>query len=149
MSLNSKKLVQAAMLLRPQHRRLDHKLHPAQVNKLVQISQEPQPLLYKIHPAIEDLKASYPHPKPLTPIEKLPFSIERTNTGNLPVYVEYNCNHHIRRTVIRKLSGDVDKFCEELSKVVSNHEVRKKVGYVEVPGVHKESVFQWLIRLGF
>jgi len=32
--------------------------------------------------------------------------------------------------VIRKLSGDVDKFIEELQKVVSNAEVRKKVGKI-------------------
>ena len=51
--------------------------------------------------------------------------------------------------MIRKISGDIDKFCEELQKVVSNYEVRKKVGCIEVPGVHKESVFHWLYRLGF
>ncbi len=79
----------------------------------------------------------YPHPAPLNPIEKLPFIIERTSTGNLPVYIEYNSNHNIKRTVIRKISGDVDQFCEELKKVVSNFQVRKKIGYVEVPGVHK------------
>lgn len=72
----------------------------------------------------------YPHPKPLNVTQELPFSVERTNTGNLPVYIEYNSNHHIKRTVIRKITGDVDKFCEELSKVVSNYEVRKKIGYV-------------------
>lgn len=43
----------------------------------------------------------------------------------------------------------MDKFCEELAKVVSNFEIRKKVGSVEVPGVHRESVFHWLVRLGF
>lgn len=137
MSLNSKKLVQAAMLLRPQHRRLDKKLHPDQVQKLVKISQQPKPLSYKIHPALENLKMNFPHPEPLSALQALPFSIERTNTGNLPIYIEYNSNHTIKRTVIRKISGDVDKFCEELSKVVSNHEVRKKVGYIEIPGVHK------------
>ena len=46
------------------------------------------------------------------------------------MYVKYNCNHHIKKTVIRKLSGDVDKFIEELRKVVSNAEVRKKVGKI-------------------
>jgi hypothetical protein len=46
----------------------------------------------------------------------------------------------IKRTIIRKISGDVDKFMEELKKVVSNAEVRRKVGKVEIPGVHKESV---------
>ena len=68
MSLNSKKLVQAAMLLRPQHRRFDKPLHPSQVNKLVTITQPPKPLLYKIHPAVENLSMSFPHPNPLKPL---------------------------------------------------------------------------------
>ena len=75
MSLTSKKLVQAAMLLRPQHRRLDRKLYPKQVQKLVRITKQPEPLVYKIHPAIENLKMDFPHPQPLTPLQALPFSI--------------------------------------------------------------------------
>jgi hypothetical protein len=68
--------------------------------------------------------------------------------GNLPIYIEYNASHKIKRTVVRKITGDVDKFILELKKVVSNYEIRKKVGYVEIPGVHKESIFHWLVRLG-
>ena len=130
MSLNSKKLIQAAMILRPQYKRFERKLHPQQVTKMTQITQQPQPLSYQIHPPVENLKFLYPHPAPLQPLQELPFSIERTVSGNLPIYIEYNSNHYIKRTVIRKISGDVDKFCEELKKVVSNFEVRKKVGYV-------------------
>jgi chaperonin cofactor prefoldin len=62
--------------------------------------------------------------------------------------VKYNSNHTLKRTVIRKVTGDIDKFIDELRKVVSNAEVRKKVGKVEIPGVHKESVETWLLRLG-
>lgn len=50
--------------------------------------------------------------------------------------------------MVRKVTGDVDKFVEELRKIVSNAEVRKKVGKIEIPGVHKESVETWLLRLG-
>ena len=42
----------------------------------------------------------------------------------------------------------MDQFVDELKKVVSNAEVRKKVGKIEIPGVHKESVETWLLRLG-
>lgn len=45
-----------------------------------------------------------------------------------------------KRTIIRLVEGDVDQFCSELSKVVSNAEVIKKVGRVEVKGLHKDSV---------
>ena len=55
----------------------------------------------------------------------------------MPVYIKYNCNHVIKRTIIRKINGDIDKFINELEKVVSNAEVRKKVGKIEIAGVHK------------
>ena len=53
------------------------------------------------------------------------------------MYIEYNCNHKIKRTVLRKITGDVHKLAEEIKKIVSNHEVRIKVGCIEIPGVHK------------
>jgi len=73
---------------------------------------KPLPLLYKLHPATGRVSLTKPNPPPAEPIEELPFSIERTLSGNLPVYVKYNCNHVIKRTIIRKISGDLDKFCE-------------------------------------
>jgi len=73
----------------------------------------------------------------------------RTHTGNLPVYRKYNHDRTNKRTVIRLVEGDIDKFTTELSKVVSNAEIHVKVGRVEVNGLHKESVDLWLRRLGF
>ena len=66
----------------------------------------------------------------------------------MPVYIKYDSRHVVKKTIIRKLSGDMNKFVDELQKVVSNSEVRKKVGKIEIPGVHKESVETWLLRLG-
>lgn len=149
MSIRSKALLAASMALRPEHKKFVGNLHPQYIKKLERTTAPLAPLKYKIHPAIEKLSYAYPHPAPLKPLEVLPFEVERTSTGNLPVYVEYNANHNIKRTIIRKINGDVDAFCEELQKVVSNYEIRKKIGYIEIPGVHKESVFHWLIRLGF
>ena len=73
----------------------------------------------------------------------------RTHTGNLPVYRKSNHDRTNKRTVIRLVEGDIDKFTTELSKVVSNAEIHIKVGRVEVNGLHKESVDLWLRRLGF
>jgi hypothetical protein len=136
------------MLLREQHNRLQRRLPPNYVERLVRATKQPQPLKYRLHPAAQPVSLQKPHTPPLSPVEQLPFSLERTLSGNLPVYVKYNCNHVIKKTIVRKISGDVDKFVEELRKVVSNAEVRKKVGKVEIPGVHKESVETWLMRLG-
>ena len=112
------------------------------------MTKAPEPLKYKLHPYTGPVSLAKPNPEPLKPLEKLPFQIERTTSGNLPVYITYNCNHVIKKTVIRKITGDVDRLVEEIRKVVSNAEVRKKVGKIEIAGVHKESVETWLLRLG-
>lgn len=67
MSLHSKKLVRAAMLLRPQHQRFEKNIHPKHVDRLVKITQEPQPLIYKLHPIpTQPLNhTAFPHPEPL------------------------------------------------------------------------------------
>jgi hypothetical protein len=120
MSLTSKRLVISSMLLREHHRRFERRLPPTYIAKLLRVTKQPEPLKYKLHPAEGPVSLAKPNTPPTQPLETLPFSIERTLSGNLPVYVKYNSNHVIKRTIIRKLSGDVDKFVEELQKVVSN-----------------------------
>jgi hypothetical protein len=44
-------------------------LHPRYAKKLIEITQAPKPLAYKLHPAPQNLLMSYPHPQPLKPIE--------------------------------------------------------------------------------
>ena len=50
---------------------------------------------------------------------------------------------------MRRLSGDVDEFKTELSKIVSNSPIEEKMGRVEITGMHSEKVKLWLRRLGF
>jgi hypothetical protein len=138
--LHSKRLVISSMLLREHFRRFERRLPPTQVNKLLRITKSPLPLKYKLHPYTGPVSLQKPNPPPLEPVDSLPFAVERTISGNLPIYVKYNCNHTIKKTIIRRLSGDTDQFVEELKKVVSNSDVRKKVGKIEVAGVHKESI---------
>lgn len=69
MSLRSKRLVQAAMLFRPEHKKYTGHLHPRLVKKLITITKEPQPLQYKLHPIIPNLNLQYPHPEPLYPLQ--------------------------------------------------------------------------------
>ena len=52
-------------------------------------------------------------------------------------------------TEVRRIEGDIDEFVKELRKVCSNAEVNIKVGKVQVTGMHKRSVQNWLYRLGF
>ena len=58
----------------------------------------------------EFLRQWTPSNKPLGPIEKLPFDIERTHTGNLPVYTDIRTGGTRQCTVVRKIFGDVEAF---------------------------------------
>ena len=40
----------------------------------------------------------------------MPFNIDRTHKNNLPVYTEFRMGGQQKRTVIRKLTGDVNAF---------------------------------------
>lgn len=60
----------------------------------------------------------------------MPFNISRTFNNNLPVYIDYKNKRNIKRTIIRKIEGDVNAFANEVRKVVSNAEVRVKVGQI-------------------
>jgi|JI6StandDraft_1071083.scaffolds.fasta_scaffold12004_4 large subunit ribosomal protein L49 len=145
MSRLSKAQVLSAMVLREPLRRYKG-LHPNTIDRLVRLTKKLEPLKYKLHQKEVDI--ALPHAPPLGPVSPLPFHVERSASGNLPVYVRYRNSRAIKRTIIRKLSGDIDAFSKELTKVVSNNNVNIKVGRVEVPGIHRESVNTWLLRLG-
>ena len=76
--------------------------------------------------------------EPLGPVEgvDLPFSVQRTHRNNLPVYTELKHGGNRKSTVIRCITGDIKAFKTELAKVVSNHEIKEKMGRVEVTGLH-------------
>ena len=74
--------------------------------------------------------------EPLGTLENLPFDIERTHKGNLPVYTDTRAGGQRRVTVVRKIFGDVTAFKEELSKIVSNAPIEDKQGRLEVSGFH-------------
>ena len=86
---------------------------------------------------------------PLGPLEELPFEVERTHKGNLPVYTDIRSGGTRSLTVVRKITGDIDAFKTELSKVVSNSPIEEKMGRLEVSGIHSQKVKLWLTRLGF
>ena len=87
--------------------------------------------------------------EPLGLKQDIPFRVERTNFGNLPVYSDYRNNGMRKLTVIRRVYGDIDEFVEEIKKITSNSEVYEKTARVEVKGIHTQKVTLWLRRLGF
>jgi len=120
--------------------------HPSTKAMHNRMTQPLQPLAFPLQ--------SLPKPDttPLTPLggtTTFPFHVDRTHTGNLPVYSDLSHAGTQQRTIIRKLTGDVQKFKDELSKVVSNAPIYTKVGRLEVKGLHVPVVKLWLRRLGF
>ena len=54
------------------------------------------------------LRTFKPLPKPLGLLSDLPFQVERTNNGNLPVFTDLRAGGTRELTVVRKISGDVE-----------------------------------------
>ena len=100
----------------------------------------------------QDLAASsifVPINEPLGTLEALPFEVERTHKGNLPVYTDTRAGGQRKVTVVRKILGDSEAFKAELSKIVSNSPIEEKNGRFEISGFHTQKVKLWLTRLGF
>ena len=121
------------------------KAHPAQKALYNKTTQVPVPLTYKL----QEMPKEGLHGPPIGGFDNLPFRIMRTHLGNLPVYTDYKNDRNKQTTVIRKISGDVDEFKNELKKVVSNYDIYEKIGRIEVKGLHSEVVKTWLRKLGF
>ena len=67
----------------------------------------------------------------------------------MPVYTDYRVGGMRKVTVVRKITGDINEFKTELSKVVSNAPIEEKMGRIEISGLHSDKVKLWLRRLGF
>ena len=144
---------------------VEKNLHPEAKKRYNAMMEEPKPLKFKLHDwplpeikakmdalqAIRDAKVAageaevmplaaqnffMPLNKPLGTLETLPFDIERTHKGNLPVYTDTRAGGQRRVTVVRKLYGDVAIFKEELSKIVSNSPIEEMQGRLEISGFH-------------
>mmetsp|Transcript_33253 Transcript_33253/g.38718 ORF Transcript_33253/g.38718 Transcript_33253/m.38718 type:complete len:143 (-) Transcript_33253:154-582(-) len=142
--MNKKEVLKKMLLRKPFYP--SQYLHPAARKLQNQMTEPLEPLKYKLKEVPKDLDDIT---EPLGASKDIPFFVARTHTGNLPVYRKYRHGRTMKRTVIRLITGDVEEFKKELSKVTSNSEVYEKVGRVEVKGLHKQSVLTWLAGLGF
>ena len=111
--LNSKPKVELDMRLRPQSFRRPHPEVQIKQNRYTQV---PLPLKYKL----QELPENYDPLIPLGISQELPFYIERTKSGNLPIYRDYRLNRQQKLTIVRKISGDVEELMTELKKICSN-----------------------------
>ena len=140
--MNSKRQVKLDLAIRDTKPR---RMHPRVEKVHEQLTQKPEPLKYKLQtlPETHDLLV------PFGNTESLPFSVQRTFSSNLPVYKEYNHDHSIKKTIVRKISGDIEELYAELKKVCSNSTMKIHVGKIVISGSHKIVVEDYLRRLGF
>lgn len=81
----------------------------------------------------------------------LPFRVHRSHANELPVYTEFKNKKARVSTVVRRVSGDLEAFQQELQRVVGpNATIRRRVASFEVYGEgHAPIISEWLIQCGF
>ena len=140
--LNTKKKVQLDLLTREEKFKT---LHPKAINLRAERTKQPEPLKFKL----QNLPEEHNPLLPLGNTENLPFFVARSKSSNLPVYRDYKHARGCKMTVVRKIEGDVDALLIELKKICSNADIRPRIGSLEVKGLHKKVVIDYLTRLGF
>jgi large subunit ribosomal protein L49 len=106
--------------------------------------------------AVESLTEPLPSGHRLPASEKVavPFAVHRSKTNELPVYTEFKNKKARHSTIVRKISGDLDAFEQELRKLVGARPViKQRAGSFEIY-THNNEVFanlirDYLLRLGF
>ena len=68
--------------------------------------------------------------------------------GNLPVYTDFRNGRNRKITIVRKYAGDVLALSREVERVCESP-VTRYHGRIEVKGLHKERLTNWLASLGF
>lgn len=113
--------------------------------KLNKTLQEPKPLKFKLNEFNPDTLYKAAH----NFIVKPTFWVDRTHTSSLPVYSEYKQKHLVKRTIVRKVSGNLNDLVDELKKITSNSPIKVFTGRIEIDGLHVDKVKYYLTRLGF
>lgn len=85
---------------------------------------------------------------PFGPKQNLPFFIQRTETGSLPVYIDYKNGRTRTMTIVRKVQGNIVELQKELMKL-TQQQVMERVGRLETKGNHVRLILLYLRSLGF
>lgn len=82
----------------------------------------------------------------------LPYFIERSAFGNVPVYVDVRHNGANVRTVLKGVRGDVNALCDALRAAMPKEqqvEFKVKVSSIEFKGNVVPWLKHWLLQMGF
>eukprot|EP00029_Vermamoeba_vermiformis_P000071 TRINITY_DN10076_c0_g1_i1.p1 TRINITY_DN10076_c0_g1~~TRINITY_DN10076_c0_g1_i1.p1 ORF type:complete len:142 (-),score=27.69 TRINITY_DN10076_c0_g1_i1:85-510(-) len=99
---------------------------------------------------LQELKVTSPtgHMPPIGNTTSLPFKVERTNTGQLPVYSDIRNGRTNILTIVRRVTGDLNEMKAEVEKLTGSL-VQIKTGKLEIKGPHTKKVKLWLRHLGY
>mmetsp|Transcript_63802 Transcript_63802/g.103347 ORF Transcript_63802/g.103347 Transcript_63802/m.103347 type:complete len:202 (+) Transcript_63802:39-644(+) len=99
------------------------------------------------HSPFDDPGSPLPH-APIEPDRQPPpWKILRSHNGNIPVYTRYRHGGTEVTTLVRHFFGDVENMRKQLMQVCESP-VRMRAGKLEVRGLHKWKIKEWLMSLG-
>eukprot|EP00438_Fugacium_kawagutii_P007655 Skav232203 [mRNA] locus=scaffold2626:41199:41687:- [translate_table: standard] len=78
-----------------------------------------------------------------------PFTVHRTGSDNLPVYVVKRKNRSEDVTVIKKLVGDPEALKREIEFLCQTRASYGKSGFLQVVGNHRRVIVGYLKSLGY
>merc|ERR1719282_1488387 len=90
-----------------------------------------------------------PLQRPRRWIEACPFTVHRTQSDNIPVYVFKRKNRNEAVTVIRKLRGDSEALRKELQYLCQCPVIYGKNGFLEMVGNHRRIIKAYLRSIGY
>lgn len=101
--MSGKKNLAKDIILRPFLNPL--KIHPNALKVQERMTRPPEPLKFKLHDLPENYEQTLP---PLGNTDHLPFQVDRTHLGNLPVYIKYRNRRNLKRTLVQHVTGDIN-----------------------------------------
>eukprot|EP00434_Breviolum_minutum_P012297 symbB.v1.2.010838.t1/scaffold683.1/size173061/11 len=96
---------------------------------------------------LEQVKRSQKHQRSYRSV--CPFTVHRTASDNLPVYVIKRLNRTQDVTVVKKLRGDPDAFKREIEFLCQARARYGKSGFLQIVGNHKRVIKGYLRSIGY
>ncbi|KAK5577448.1 hypothetical protein RB653_002389 [Dictyostelium firmibasis] len=80
---------------------------------------------------------------------EIPFIVNRTPNGKLPIYSDILRGHSVQYTILKNFKGDTDVLVSELEKIFGESTVIRNDTSVRIKGNHSKTILVWLTGLGF
>ncbi|CAJ1360878.1 unnamed protein product [Effrenium voratum] len=88
-------------------------------------------------------------PKKRCPKKVCPFTVHRTASDNIPVYVTRRKNRTEDVTVVKKVRGDREALKREIEFLCGTRASYGKSGFLEVVGNHRRAIKGYLRSIGY